>query len=392
MLDKRSESTYVKIQSKLGVTGIEIDIGPNRPRTAIGPQGDHVSAYALFKYCVIAVTKESDIQDAYKLILQVIDSYTDNPDETTKLSEEIKEHISSIMEKAITVSELKQLQEKLADSQHLSKKVLRACIENNTRYLENLVEILIEKHLTLRNKLALTSYPIEGNIAPTMGEGTRVKKALKFLKSVDEFNGESAEEVIEAIYQLFWYPKIPDDKLINLDTPEGRKTWKKHQGKYNKGTKPRDNNINTLCQVIANHLNIVLCCFETLREHSSKIIEPFITRVLQDWKIDKQQQDELIDSIKKLLMKKVIELDPYRTTSSSKETSSGEFDGNKTIERGLFPETTLDDSDEPFDYDKGLSSPVLPMADIMAKMKAIGISDTADSEESDESQEKKVKK
>jgi len=146
---------------------------------------------------------------------------------------------------------------------------------SNARY-KAVIEELANTYLTIRNKMPYTAFPRQGNIEPPDDEGSIVKNASKELMKINQeckplvelksdiafdATGEKVKKVPQLMLELFWFPKIPPDKLIDLATEQGRKKWKKiaKKHKYSSYTKPRDNSLKAFIYVAINHIDLVTC-------------------------------------------------------------------------------------------------------------------------------------
>jgi hypothetical protein len=256
-----------------------------RTRTAIGPQGDHTSAHALFHKCINAACEGKDLVVACALTLQIIDHYTEN-----SLSQDMYEHAKKALQDPRLHSE-EQIGEitatlAAAGKTQLSETVGPALREANQSVYTQLLGHIVEAHTVLRNKLDAVSFPREGNVAPKDAEGTQIKGALKGLREITSRDITQADhkEIVKHMKNLLHYPKIPDNLLIDMETPEGQATWDGIKDRYNIGTLPRSNDPEMLAKVLANHVQLVTSCFPGLEgEQVKEIKEMFVAEFAKSW-------------------------------------------------------------------------------------------------------------
>lgn len=216
-------------------------------------------------------------------------------------------------------------------------------------YSKKVVENLVKTYLTICNKMPYTAIPSEGNIKTLSNEGTIVIQSCKKLATMsDELESKDPESLTESevttlstiaaqnILNLFWFPKISSDILIDMTKTEVQKEWAgvvKAKG-YTATTLPRDNNLDILCHVIANHINLILNCFpkfEIKESLSNAIIDKFINHVLNDgkindievgWKLDETSSEKLKKDIMDLLYISGAYQPESRSSSKAKASSS----------------------------------------------------------------------
>ena len=132
----------------------------DRPRTLLGPQGDHVSAYALFKNLVVARVEHLPLQDAIKVLLGIIDSYALN-DTAQRIFDEVRDQLEAVGgEKA---SEIMQVLADYSIPDNVQQMIQAKFSELKRFQLANMLDALIARHLDLRNKLENTTFPREGS-------------------------------------------------------------------------------------------------------------------------------------------------------------------------------------------------------------------------------------
>jgi hypothetical protein len=256
-----------------------------RTRTAIGPQGDHTSAHALFHECVTAACEGKDLVVACALTLQIIDHYTEN-----SLSQDIYDHAKKALQDPRLHSE-EQIGEitatlAAAGKTQLAETVGPALREANQSVYTQLLGHIVEAHTVLRNKLDAVSFPREGNAPPKDTEGMQIKGALKGLREITSRDISQADhkEIVKHMKDLLHYPKIPATVLIDIETPAGQAKWDGIKGRYNAGTLPRNNDPEMLATVLANHMQLVTSCFPGLEgEQVKEIKEMFVAEFAKSW-------------------------------------------------------------------------------------------------------------
>lgn len=292
-------SSSVSVEVKQTQGKISLHISSSRPPSVIGSQGDHVSAYTLFKECIYSKCQDLDLQEAIKLLLYIIDQYTEEEQAQT-IFEQAKAQMSS--EHFLMDEEIEQIVDALkkASLNELAEKTKCEIEKGRSATFENILSNLIATHLTLRNKLELTAFPREGNVEPPKGEGARIKKATKNLKNLAGEKKPKIEKIVAAIKELFWFPEIPDYQLIKPNSANWKGILKKK--KYNKDTIPRSNKPDILCQAIENHLNLVFSCYPSLHSFQRQIIDDFMDNILDEWRsLNKEQKKAVKLTINKNL-------------------------------------------------------------------------------------------
>ncbi len=386
---ENAENKEGKSEASLRISG--------RPPTHMGAQGDHASAYYLIQNVAHAIIAKKNLAEATlsafslldrlqakfeaditmlqekisannalniitpEIYLQQVTELIARSHEFTALIDQTKEKIgkqqSNNSDEQSLENILKGLFElaknnqpfkntylnkdyTLEDAQEETLKKLATATEVvKTKQLEKDIISIIKGYLTIRNKLPYTAFPTEGNLPPPPGEGSRIKTAANQLKVLAEVleeqkdsNGidhtDYAQKISRQMFELFWYPKIPKKKLITMDK------WDAIKGSYNKGTKPRDNDLETLYEVTANHIDLVFTCypeFTNPREFTNQIVENFVAlvaskgtikNVTANWGMPK---DEYETFVRKVINKLVLgygreELD--ESASQSRSTNS----------------------------------------------------------------------
>lgn len=316
-----------------GASADAVSFSGDRPPSVAGKQVDHSSAYALFKQIVVTAVLDKPLEDGLKAMLTIISSYASN-EVAQEVAEAIKARLAEFNEEpdGVIWSELAQ---KGVDAKTIDQ--IKARFEVAKRlFLLNALGDIISKHLELRNKLELTTFPPDGlSIKPPADEATRVKAALTFLRSLDSPADVSANKarIAEKIFDLIWYPKVPEDDLKTLTDPDFR-TRVIAEKRYNKNTLLRDNRRETLIKVLTNHLELVIDCFPVLAENDGdtvEIIDLFLHKMLSSdsdyehaWGVDKDTFGRLSGQIKNEVSKRldIRGLDSRSETPSSTEESA----------------------------------------------------------------------
>jgi len=418
--------------------GTEVYLANDRPRTNIGQQGDHVTAYSLFKEFIR--TLETD--DPNKMLLRLaaiiddingradiylsmfrqdmsreeIDSLTKQKKETTEKIEAVFVKIHSLNSKMLTNEQIFDVLSKTPDN--LKDITRKALINSNQSFLDEMVTEIINIYLEMRNKQIYASFPREGNKPPKDDESTVVRIALKncrliselseelesdlLVKTINELQKEAEgkfkdkvsneillaindmiklrfhhqlkgkitsgredvlkheieevlsdpaiknlfvlledsmnkrirnfdedlsslmkakinlDELVTAILGVFWYPKIEARDLI----PSDSNRWKGYAAKYNKGAKPRNNDLNLLSFVIAEHINTIICCFPHLNKIREELIAEFVNRVAEDWKLKRSGKNNEAEKLLKDVANLCREESPESSVASSESSSN----------------------------------------------------------------------
>jgi hypothetical protein len=334
----------------------------DRPSTELGSlQGDHVSAYVLIKQSILTAFQDCSIDMAinnlFTMIAAVKTQKTDcldigelknEIDKIKTLPGFINEDLTNIARNSLNnfsliISLLKkemgfnsnnsqllfliELVEKNKNNlNQLGDKIKYAIRRSNYHYFENLAVKFANNYIKLRNKKEYAAFPREGNVEPPPGEGSRIKVALKILREIANSVTESGEQVLENhetqeiiaknIFELFWFPKIPDNILITPDKP---KKWKKWQetwsNKYKNGVLPRNNDLTILSEVTVTHIELIFSCFPVFYATlaiRTNIIRFFLEqisskgkitgeKVPSNWGMNKSEQNSFFTAIVKKL-------------------------------------------------------------------------------------------
>lgn len=164
----------------------------DRPRTNIGPQGDHATAYALFKEFIRGLEGEDPIVMVSQLV--TIFSNTDNTRkylaffgeelteeekallETTRQNQDARIQatlirITEISAKFLTSTDITSIVD--AIPVELKQKTKYALLEFNQSKLDEIVAELSNEYLLLRNRQKYASFTRENSISPDANEGVR---------------------------------------------------------------------------------------------------------------------------------------------------------------------------------------------------------------------------
>lgn len=228
----------------------------------------------------------------------------------------------------------------------LCQKIDEKFKKDNSR---EIIEELVGVYLTIRNKMPNTAFPAEGNVNPLIGEGAIIKNSCNALSKINESLRNRANKVFQQneitklaktiaqhMVDLFWHPKIPENTLINLSDLEEKADWNEliKKKKYTVGTLPRNNDLNILCDVVCNHIDLVLCCFPQIGDNKKlgqAVIHGFVNLVAKKgqvsnqtigWDLDDQTAQQLEKNIdRKLYVMGVFQ--PNSNSSSRNEQSAG---------------------------------------------------------------------
>lgn len=338
---------------------LKISTNGERPRTVMGPQGDHTSAYALIKKALFTNIEGSSPEDAVRRLLVILDPLRDNA--TDELQTKFDEIISKITQTTedpdyFTDKEKELIAEQKEFTLEFKSKLLRAIELKNITYLKQIISEIAKLYLSTRNKKLYVSFPREGNVAPPDGEGARIKSALQTLHKLHSAVAEDTKEdmkltvpelkqVSEAMFNLFWYPKIPDRQLIVSGSSEA-KAIIREKG-YNKGTEFRDNNLESLYKVTAEHLLLIFTCFpllfgkftiEEITNNFLKLVanEGKIGKVVANWGMTKPEYETFLKGVLGKMPFYWQDLYPGASRSDSEEHPAADDVGESTKEtKGL---------------------------------------------------------
>lgn len=301
----------------------------DRPRTEIGPQGDHVTAYDLFKEIIRQVSEKDPLEafiriaNTLRLLQQSLNKYIElfseeidnSKQEGIKSKEkEINNAIDAIFSdikkvslNAITEEEIKKTIQRTPELE-LQSKLSNALPKYNQILFDTIATQADNIFLFIRNRLKYVSFPREGNVEPPPGEPARVKGAIKTLREYNDNpkliqKTDDLNNIVEAIQRLFWYPKIPENMLIDVE--KNKKVWNEIKRKkgYKSGTKPRNNDFDILCHVTAMHIDTIASCFPVLKEPQffENIILAFIEQIAKNWSMKREDFNEFLQVVTKLI-------------------------------------------------------------------------------------------
>ncbi len=396
---KPSEQLHVSLNSDS-----ELRIS-NRAPTNIGPQGAHASAYHLIEMLVKSISGYSNVEEAAKRLFSFFSDLKGTLEyDNAALKDFLKEHKPSAQYKLIFNNYEEGLEARNKDLENiidqaidkinllittkktnaqnaeqikililkgskipltsLEEKILSnvnidtLCQEVDKKFnLDNSNEIIQElaaTYLTIRNKIPYTAFPSEGNLSSLQNEGAIIKAACQKLAEINRSLEEKpvseksnlnkkSNEIAQQILNTFWHPKIPNEDLIDLDDPQQEADWAKLvKKKYTAGTQPRNNDLNILCNVASNHLDLIAKCFPHFTDNETlekMIYKKFINLIATNgkisgvqvgWDLDKTAADKL----SAIIHKKLFALGIYQppSHSNSQKTSSNEDSGSTTPE------------------------------------------------------------
>lgn len=271
--------------------------------SAIGKQGDHTSAYALFEHTMKNIVKRCDekkgdksIKKMLKEVRILIDSIPEKKEEKEALTNYLSKQYETIRGDGGLGSE-KYIKEhenelKIAGISDSRKTKLRRLISNEKlayrARIDSLIKPMVKFYLSHRNQQQYTCFPTEGNIRPPDGEGDRVKTAIKslsekntkFSKLNDAQKMSEIPSISKEICQLLWYPKIPDGDLM----PPSEFEKIRKEKKYVEATKVRNNEPSVLAKVLSNHFALILFCFPEFRkagpDFRGRLRDTFVRRMV----------------------------------------------------------------------------------------------------------------
>lgn len=366
---------------------------PDRGRTAMGPQGEHASAYVLFEELAYSSCFDETPDNA---LSNLIDNFSclrlsqDEMDSLTQIAAQIYEMDTTCLVRGkrknvtktlrgadyllpIKDEILKILEESGKANKELIEqarkgferisligpedrsKVKESILEFNRFKFSSLVSKLINECVFKANKIRNVSFPKEGGFNDEDKEAEveknrekTAKNALKtlstlireldqikelseqeksdFIDDVDllkkisvwgigqeelgglVFLNEKIEDVLrkkgtlekisEYINHLFFYPSIDDDKLIPCETPAEIAAWEitRQERRYNKGTQPRNNELDILYKLTTRHIVLIFNAFKGLSqgldpETQEKIVKDFVNKLIEKQKWKKSGMD-----------------------------------------------------------------------------------------------------
>jgi hypothetical protein len=364
-----SSSVTTHVQLEEGMAGLTI---ANRPRTNLGPQGDHVSAYALFVFLLTEAVRGKSIKDATACLIRAVEYGQGTATQYDNLSDFIKTYAKTheyMVQDLLSVEEMEQIRTKITEPV-LLQKIQAGQDAIISRYLSSMVEGLTNQFLTFRNKLSHTAFAREGSMAAPDAEGAQIKQAIKGLREFNEsalennteLTAEQSTNALRLIDNLFFYPKIPASELIDMTTPAGQKQWDDIKAKrgYVVSAMPRDNNLDTLSVVVANHLSLIFACFESFWSTEAQkdvIITTFVGKIAKDWGLNPTETTALLTYVTKNLPAYLLDAktatDSQASGSRRDSESSASADSHHSVPEGSLKST--DDEDEDFGVNEALS-------------------------------------
>ncbi len=297
-----TRTAHVVVDSK----GMSFAIG--RPRTHIGKQGNHVTAWALIQRTVTNVLDhfpddESDVRSRRLQLIKVINiliainhnSSAEKIAEQTRMYESINIRISSYLEKR---KEMLNREQKSKDYFAKTETLLEEAapyqelLKSNTE-LKNLLnrDLLSEISgifLEFFNKIPNISFPSQHGLNPTSDEGSLISIALRKLDRAQanyKLNILLSRGIVTVkpgdyhllTKNLFFYPKVSDEaKGTKIDSG------------FNLSAEARDNNLETLAKVIARHILIIKTAYSFL-EKVKNFDQDFINSVFAEWSLSKKE-------------------------------------------------------------------------------------------------------
>lgn len=253
-----------------------------RSSTGLGRlQGDHASAWAAFKACVIGKCEGLPLEAAIKVVVSTIDDYMNDHNHTA--STVIQQIIGELAEyPRMNPADIQVVTTALKAggvSAELTA-VTQSCLEFSQRaILERVLEMVLAVHLTLRNRLALTAFPRDGAPPPPRNEGNLIKEGLKELKSeaVKLGHGKriAPSALVKAAKKFYWYPEVPASMLLTKEQLHSQ-----FPGKYSADTEPRSNDLDLLCQTLENHLQLIFLRHPEFLGRS--LVKDFVTMFIEE--------------------------------------------------------------------------------------------------------------
>jgi hypothetical protein len=377
---------------------------PERGRTMIGQQGEHVSAYTLYEELVLSILENTNtkhaadaLQNGLSCLLlsekaqfelqQIYQQGAEKIDQN--ISKEDRAHIIGTLSECYTLTRDKTLIDRFVQTVHtpeteqgmqdakIVKKVLiniqknqsdrskivktRDAIRTANRVnLSKLVKEIVNSFLKGANKMHYVSFPLEGMPSnPHTGQEKTAKNSLRVLSEFLCDINESAQEltnnpfskvtakhkqelfnnfgirvddlhidlkkpseklskseyarnitssfidevvmnkIAEKINALFWHPRITN--LLDPVSEQWSQIFQKKR--YNKGTIPRNNDVDILYHVTARHIVLIFNCFKGLQKLSAdmqrNIVDVFLKYVIefQGWKDEEINLNQFKDAI-----------------------------------------------------------------------------------------------
>ncbi len=273
-----------------------------RKRTVMGPQGAHVSAYALFQEIVVAGIAGLPMEDAVRVVAFILDSYGSNRD-VQKAIDAAQNRIGDIHSKINKLEFLFMGEHSLKEPER--SHLIDVIVDGYDAQLKSIVGDLITTHLALRNHLDFVTFPEEFNFPLTKEEkdreGSKIQSALNFLRNLNSF--EDVNLISQNISDLIFYPEILMNQLYDSNDPRKKESWEKASKKYNKGTRLRDNDLDNLCFVLERHISLVFSAFSIIRntdpDNKKIIMKDFLNFFLSNyWKnLNDEEKRKICDIV-----------------------------------------------------------------------------------------------
>lgn len=316
-----------------------------RPATMLGgSQGNHVSAYALIERSLSMVIEDQEcptdvvIMRLFQVVTEgleegLVHDLENDPIESTNeekstrkkreksdekdVIDKIKEKIHAIATKEwFITSEYWNSEELKNVNPDFLKPLKIAAYRSNLQYFQEVIDDITQLYLKAANLYMLGTFPKEGSVASSSNEGANIKKSLNLLDAVliravtnqgyKNFNDKDFEEIANCMSSLFFYPKIPNDILLDIESNSThKKQWEDicNKQKYPKGTKPRDNKFENLYKVTARHIKLTFICYPTFTEEEIRgtIIERFVSKIADSWGMSKEERVDFLTNVDRLL-------------------------------------------------------------------------------------------
>ncbi|MDF3047624.1 MAG: hypothetical protein K0R73_742 [Candidatus Midichloriaceae bacterium] len=127
--------------------------------------------------------------------------------------------------------------------------------------------------MTFYNHIPKTAFlKIDGFKAPS-NESSKVRGALSYLKKSAAVD---VNKDCDALFSLFFYPKITDTKALNAHI-KSTKSLKPTLAQ------PRTNDLEDLHEIVARHLHIAFASFSKLEANKKVIVDLFVKEVNKGW-------------------------------------------------------------------------------------------------------------
>lgn len=360
----------------------------NRPRTNIGPQGSHVTAFIVIDKLAESTDNVKDditalkkifhllaaIEGSIRLDMELCRVKEKERNKLKVLAQEIHNNLiafqacfeqfsrdsSQIRDLAASISTL------INNSDHTNKKEMLDFIQAAAvpRYSQAL-RIDATKYLkSISNRYPKTAYPSEGNQPSIYGEGALIKASFNQLKTINSRMAGNKnlhprkDEIDKHMLGLFWYPKISQNNLLKWND-KIRKT-----NKYNKDVEPRNNELHDLIAVASRHVDLLSLVFPDIftSHRAQEYIDSFLNLVGKNgkinktkvgWNLDSETLQQFIARVKdRLSIKGVIyrdaELDVTVDSDSSQSPKEKESEISPTIGDSSRDDTFYGESPSPY--------------------------------------------